>query len=235
MILGLCIFLLSSNWHTKKPNLRAGVCLCPPLNRPWGGGLCKYFSCITCSVYRSIGLVKDFATKKQSLRMRGGGTGRRRAVKIMALSICIVIFKIKIFDAHFFLFSSHTTHITRHKKSVKIGVGLFLLTIFCYTSVILAVNSNRCLYRPTLSTWSTSTTSETFHLPLGWREISKIYSAKELNLIFGTWLHCKYTCDVLDAYLKYTILQVWLHFKCRVFWLEPSMTQVRTYCTSSRD
>ena len=60
----------------------------------------------------------------------------------MALSICIVIFKIKIFDAHFFLFSSHTTHITRHKKSVKIGVGLFLLTIFCYTSVILAVNSN---------------------------------------------------------------------------------------------
>ena len=30
----------------------------------------------------------------------------------------------------------------RHKKSVKIGVSLFALTIFCYTSVVLSANSN---------------------------------------------------------------------------------------------
>ena len=30
----------------------------------------------------------------------------------------------------------------RHKKSVKIGVSLFILTIFCYTSVLIAANSN---------------------------------------------------------------------------------------------
>ena len=36
----------------------------------------------------------------------------------------------------------HTTNNARHKKSVKIGVALFTLTVVCYLSVVLLALSN---------------------------------------------------------------------------------------------